>query len=61
VFKNDALPGEDEDEYLTSIGAGFRLYAGKHFSVRLDYAVPRIDGSFEIDDAELYGQVAFVF
>lgn len=61
VFKNDVLPGEDEDEYLTSIGAGFRLYAGKYFSVRLDYAVPRIDGVFEIDDAELYAQVAFVF
>ncbi len=61
VFKNDALPGEDEDEFLTSIGAGFRLYAGKHFFVRLDYAVPRIDGSFETGDSEIYGQVAFVF
>lgn len=61
VFKNDALPGEDEDEFLTSIGAGFRLYAGKHFFVRLDYAVPRIDGSFDTGDAEIYGQAAFLF
>ena len=61
VFKNDVLPGEDEDDYLTSIGAGLRLYMGKHFFARLDYAVPRIDGSFETGDAEIYGQVAFVF
>ena len=46
VYRNNAQPGENKNDYLTSIGAGLRLYAGKHFSVRYDYAVPRINDHF---------------
>ena len=61
VFKNDIQPGEDKVSYMTSIGAGLRLYAGKYFSARMDWAVPRIDGQFKTNHSETYVQVAFNF
>ncbi|MGB5217745.1 MAG: ShlB/FhaC/HecB family hemolysin secretion/activation protein [Smithella sp.] len=61
VFKNDIQPGEDKVGYMTSIGAGLRLYAGKYFSARLDWAVPRIDDQFKTNHAETYVQVALNF
>lgn len=61
VYKNKVQPGENKDDYLTSIGAGLRLYAGKHFSVRYDYAVPKINGSFNSNNSEHYVQVTVRF
>ena len=61
VFKNDVQPGEDKDDYLTSIGAGLRLYATKYVSARLDWAVPMIDDKFHAGDSETYVQVVFNF
>jgi len=61
VHRNNTQPGEDKNSYLTSIGAGLRLYAGKHFFVRYDYAVPRIDGNFNCTNAKNYLQVVFNF
>jgi hemolysin activation/secretion protein len=61
VYRNNVQPGENKDDYLTSIGAGLRLYAGKHFSVRYDYAVPKINGSFNTNNSEHYVQVTVSF
>lgn len=61
VFKNDVQPGEDKDDYLTSIGAGLRLYITKYISARLDWAVPKMDGHFETSDSETYLQLVFNF
>ena len=54
VYKNNVQPGEDKDDYQTSIGAGLRLYYGKYFTMRLDWAVPEIEGAFNAKDAETY-------
>jgi hemolysin activation/secretion protein len=61
VFKNDVQPGEDKNDYLTSIGVGLRLYATQYVSARLDWGVPRIDGHFETGDSETYVQLVFNF
>ena len=61
VYRNNAQPGENKNDYLTSIGAGLRLYAGKHFSVRYDYAVPRINDHFNSKNSENYLQAVFSF
>lgn len=61
VYRNNVQPGENKDDYLTSIGAGLRLYAGKHFSVRYDYAVPKINGSFNTNNSEHYVQATMAF
>ena len=61
VFRNDVQPGEDKRDYLTGIGAGIRLYAGKYFSARFDYAVPYINGGYDADNSEIYVQVAVGF
>jgi hemolysin activation/secretion protein len=61
VFRNDVQPGEDKDDYLTSIGAGLRLYATKYITARLDYAVPKTDNKFKTDNAETYLQMVVNF
>ena len=61
VFKNDVQPGEDKDDYLTSIGVGMRLYATRYVSARLDWAVPRIDDKFKTNHSVTYVQAAFNF
>ncbi len=61
VYRNNVQPGENKNDYLTSIGAGLRLYAGKHFSVRYDYAVPKINGNFNSKNSENYLQAVFSF
>lgn len=51
-----------ENEDLGSIGAGVRLYLGKRFSFRLDYAMPYIDGKFKSDsDSRTYLQATVNF
>ena len=61
VFRNDVQPGEDKNDYLTGIGAGVRIYAGKHISVLVDYALPDIDGKYETKNSETYVQAIFSF
>jgi hemolysin activation/secretion protein len=43
VYKHTSLPGEDERESATGIGAGFRVYIPCHFHLRFD-AARRIGG-----------------
>jgi hemolysin activation/secretion protein len=61
VFRNDVQPGEDKRDYLTGIGAGIRLYAGKYFSARFDYAVPYMDGEYNVNNSEIYIQATVGF
>ena len=61
VFRNDVQPGEDKNNHLTSIGAGIRLYAHERFSVLLDWAVPKIDGSFKTSSSITYVQATVHF
>ncbi len=61
VFRNDLMPGESRYNYLTSLGAGIRVYAGKYISARLDYAVPNIDGTYKTENSETYAQIVFYF
>jgi hemolysin activation/secretion protein len=61
VFRNALQAGESRSVYLTSVGAGIRIQAGKYASFRLDWAVPRIEGKFERDNAETYVQAAVSF
>ncbi|TAL21767.1 MAG: ShlB/FhaC/HecB family hemolysin secretion/activation protein, partial [Nitrospirae bacterium] len=61
VYRNNAQPGENKNDYLTSIGAGLRLYAGKYFSVRYDYALPEINGNFSSHNSEHYLQATVAF
>ena len=61
VYRNDVQPGENKSDYLTSIGAGLRLYAGKNFSVMYDWAVPEINGEFKTSESKHYLQVTTNF
>jgi hemolysin activation/secretion protein len=61
VYRNDVQPGESKNDYLTSIGAGLRLYAGKNFFVRYDWAVPEINGKFKTSESKHYLQVTTFF
>ena len=61
VFKNNVQPGESKDDYLTSVGAGIRLYAGKHLSMRIDWAVPEIKGKLKPKDSKTYLQATMGF
>jgi len=57
VFKNNIQPGEYKHKYLTSIGAGMRFYAGKHFFVSYDWAVPKLNGQFHTKNGKHYLQI----
>jgi len=59
THKKETQPGEQENNYLTSIGTGLRIFAGKHFFVRLDWGIPRIDGSFKTENSKVYLQASF--
>jgi hemolysin activation/secretion protein len=61
VYRNNVQPGESTANHLTSIGTGLRLYAGKHFSVMYDWAVPEIEGKFKTSQSEHYLQVTTNF
>ena len=61
VYRNNVQPGEDKDEYLTSIGAGIRLYAHERFSMMLDWAVPKINGDFKTGSSITYVQATVNF
>jgi len=61
VYRNDAQPGENTNDFLTSIGAGIRLYLGERFSLLLDWAVPNIGGTFKTGDSVTYVQAMVSF
>lgn len=61
VQRNDRQPGEAEDDYLTSIGVGIRIYAGKTISARLDQAWPEKNGKYNNKNAETYLQMTASF
>jgi hemolysin activation/secretion protein len=61
VYRNKPQPGEDKDNFLTSLGAGLRLYAGKHLSFRIDYAVPEMKRKFNSKNSETYMQATVAF
>lgn len=60
-YRNNVQPGENKDDYLTSVGAGIRLYAGKHFSLKIDWAVPKIKGKLNSKNSETYVQATMSF
>lgn len=61
VYRNNVQPGENKDDYLTGIGAGIRIFYGKNFSARFDYAVPEIKGKFNGKNSEIYLQATVSF
>lgn len=50
VYKHTALAGEDDEERLTGIGAGFRIYIPCHFNLRFD--ISRNVGGDEPSDGD---------
>ncbi len=61
VFLNDPEPGENRDDYLSSLGAGLRFYVGNSFAARLDWAVPKKHDQFNAKNAETYLSAAVSF
>jgi hemolysin activation/secretion protein len=61
VYRNNLQPGESRNDYLTSAGAGLRLYEGNRFAVRIDYAVPEINGRFNLNNSQTYVQATVNF
>ena len=61
VRKNMPQPGDCGQAYLTGIGGGLRLYGGKTLSVKIDYGIPRVNGSFSTRDAMTYLQTIIRF
>jgi hemolysin activation/secretion protein len=61
VRNNMVQPGGYQQAYLTGTGAGLRIYAGKIFSLKIDYGIPRVDGSFQTSKAMTYVQAIFYF
>lgn len=61
MWRNDRQPGEAENDYLTSIGAGIRIYYGKNFSARIDQAWPEKNKKYENKNAETYLQATVSF
>jgi len=61
VRKNMPQPGDYQQAYLTGLGGGLRIYAGKMFSLKIDYGIPRVNGSFETRQSMTYLQAMFYF
>ncbi len=61
VYRNNVQPGEYKEAYLTSAGAGIRVYGGNLFSFRVDCAVPRINGNFNAGNSVYYLQAMMNF
>jgi hemolysin activation/secretion protein len=52
VKRSNPVPQEAPTEYLSSIGAGVRLYLNDLLSIKYDFAVPRIDQNYKVEKAE---------
>lgn len=61
VRRNSPLPGDYKQAYLTGIGGGVRIYAGKYLSVKADYGIPKVDSSFETRKSVIYVQTMLAF
>jgi hemolysin activation/secretion protein len=61
AYRNDVQPGENKDDYLTSVGAGIRFYEGKYFSMKIDWAVPKTEGKFKTKNSQTYVQATMSF
>lgn len=59
VRKVKPVPNEVTPDYLSSIGAGIRLYLGEWLSVKYDFAIPRIDETYTFEKAEHLLNVTF--
>jgi hemolysin activation/secretion protein len=56
VRRNSPLPGDNQQAYMTGMGGGMRLYAGKMLSFKLDYGIPKVGSSFETRKSMTYVQ-----
>lgn len=62
VKRNDALPGEQESQFIASAGIGLRVTYSKSVSLRLDAAqILRAAGTRETDDQRVSAALAIVF
>lgn len=64
VFNTNPQSSETASAFLSSIGAGLRLYGGTMFTFKLDWALPGAQGaynSFSIRDSRVYVQTAVSF
>ncbi len=61
VRRNSPLPGDYQQAYLTGVGGGIRIFAGKSFSVKVDYAIPKVDSSFDARKSMTYVQAMITF
>ncbi len=49
VFNNEPL-NERKSQYLSSFGAGVRVYGGQFFTFKLDCAVPKVSGNYKMSN-----------
>ncbi len=61
TYKSKLQLGENSTDYLGSIGTGFRIYLGKYFSGKLDWAVPVIGGSTDLNSSVVSVQATTYF
>jgi hemolysin activation/secretion protein len=64
VINTNPQSVESTSTFLSSIGAGLRLYGGSMFTFKLDWAIPGAQGSynsFSIRDSRVYVQTAVSF
>ena len=54
VFRNNVQPGENKHSFQSSLGLGLCFYYGRRLAVRLDWAVPKIDGNFKAKNSTAY-------
>ena len=60
VYINNADSSEKHFDSLTSVGAGVRLFAGKYFSAKLDWAQP-VSGHIAVNRSYIYVQAGLSF
>ncbi|MGM0440083.1 MAG: ShlB/FhaC/HecB family hemolysin secretion/activation protein [Chlamydiota bacterium] len=61
TYFNATEKGEESRSSLTSIGLGVRVELLRHLRVRMDWAVPRYEGSFNARDSEILAQASCNF
>lgn len=62
VKRNDALPGEQEGQFIASAGVGLRMTYSKNVSLRLDAAqILRAAGTRQTDDQRVSAALSIVF
>ncbi|OGQ59606.1 MAG: hypothetical protein A3J24_06660 [Deltaproteobacteria bacterium RIFCSPLOWO2_02_FULL_53_8] len=62
VYRDDVRQSsEKRDEFLTSMGAGIRIFYGPRFSAKIDYSVPEKDGKYKKANSETNLQTTISF